>query len=121
VQSVYNGQMETLEFGLISLILLSFCFSAIACVLVFAWRNTTPEIADLRRKFIAMSMAQTDIADKLNHWMQRDDARHARSGKKSKKHDDEDEYEEVIVAPVPQTIPEIKSELRARLARMKMA
>ena len=112
--------MQTLEFGLISLILLSFCFSAIACVLVFAWRNTTPEISDLRRKMIALSMTQTDITDKLTHWMARDDARHARTGKKKKK--DDDEYEEIpFVQPAPPTIQEIKTDLRARLAARKMA
>lgn len=112
--------MGPLDLALIIVSVLALAFASIALVLVFAWRKTTPEISDLRQKFLTLSMGQTDIVDKLNHWMQRDDARHARKGK-GKKHD-EDEYEEVVLTPpVPQTTAERKAELRKRMIGGRLA
>lgn len=109
--------VNAIEYATITLSLLALVLSAIACVLVFAWRKTTPEVSDLRRKFLSLSMAQTDIVDKLQHWMARDDARHARKGKKNKRDDFEEEEEVVVVPPRPLTAAEHKAELRQRLFR----
>lgn len=112
--------MTMLELASTFLSLLALAIASLSLVLVFAWRKTTPEIGDLRTKFIALSMGQTDIMDRLTQWMQRDDARNARKGKK-KKHDDE-EYEEVIIEPPkPQSIAERKVELRKRLVHGRVA
>ena len=110
------GLVYVVEPAVIILSSLSMAISLFVLVLVFAWRKTTPETSDLRKKYLDLSMAQTDIVDKLNKWMARDDARHARSGKKKRKVDDEEEFEVVEATPPPAlTRADQKALLRARL------
>jgi len=110
--------MNALLIVLIVVSSLAFVLSVLGLVLVFAWRKTTPEVADLRNKFIAVSMSQTDIMDRLNQWMQRDDARNARKHKKKKSDDDEfvdADLEVLVPAARPETVAEIKTRLRKQL------
>jgi len=110
--------MTPLLVALIVLSSLAIMLSTLSCVLVFSWRKTTPETADLRSKYLALSMDQTDIADKLNHWMARDDARYARSHKKGGKKWLE-ENEDLVELPAPAAVElskfEQKQELRKTL------
>ena len=112
--------MGAVQIVLIVLIGLSLLMSTLSVILVFAWRHTTPEIADIRTNLNALAMDQADIIDKFTHYMQREDAREARAAKKRKKHDDEAEYEMLPNGRVvPLTLAEQKNELRRSLINRK--
>ena len=114
--------MNALDIVLIVLICLSMVMSTLSVILVFAWRHTTPEIADIRTNLNALAMDQADIIDKFTHYMQREDARSARSAKK-KKNQDEDAWVEDPGAPAPVllTLAEQKNELRRQFLSRRVA
>jgi len=105
--------MAALDIVLIVLICISLLFSLLATILVFAWRHTTPEIADLRSAIIGMGLDQATIVDKFTAYMQREDARHARKGKK--KRDDSEEVYEIIPPAAANPAAETKDQFRTRV------
>lgn len=111
--------MGATEIVLIVLVALSLVMSLLSTILVFAWRHTTPEIADLRTSIIGIALDQATIVDKFTHYMQREDARNARKGKK-KRDDDPEEIHEIISGATT-VLPETKDQFRARVFASKRA
>jgi len=111
--------MTALQIVLIVLVSLSMLMSLLSVILVFAWRNTTPEIADLRTNLIGLALDQATIVDKFRAYMAREDARHARRGKK-KRDKELEEYPEGDHALSP-AAPESKVQFRARVFAQRRA
>lgn len=93
------------------LMILALAFSVLAlgtAVAAIVLRQTHPELAAVQRELHAMQADITDLADRLNHWMRRDNTRVARAAR-----------EQQLELPAPAASGDRKAALRARVAQMR--
>lgn len=75
--------------------LVAVCFSVLSLALHWRRRDESPEISALSTRILEVQNQILDLADKVQHWRQRDSVRKARQGAEDKQIADADTGTEV--------------------------